>query len=108
MDLHLACPYCNQTVAVGSELAGQMAQCPYCSGEFSVPEAAVPQSPRAPPAAFPGPDVLGTQSGAFASPRSLPPPQRFNATSGGGRSWLVAGAWPWARRLFPSQGSACT
>ncbi|HVX64719.1 MAG TPA: trypsin-like peptidase domain-containing protein [Pirellulales bacterium] len=104
MDLHLACPYCNQTVAVGYELAGQMAQCPYCSGEFSVPEEAVPQSPRMPPAAIPGHDVLGAQSGTLASPRSLPPPQRLNATSGGGRSWLIAGALALGAAFIPLAG----
>lgn len=100
MDLHLACPYCNQTIAVGSELAGQMAQCPYCSGEFAVPQEAVTQSPQMAPATIPDHDVLGTQSDPLAPSRPLPSSRRLstpsgrgrnNANIGGGRSWLIAG-----------------
>ncbi|HUY87435.1 MAG TPA: trypsin-like peptidase domain-containing protein [Pirellulales bacterium] len=78
MDQHLACPHCNQTVAVSSSLAGQAAQCPYCGGEFSVPGlAAEPQTAPMRQPANRNPAVRGDyQSLGGGAPRQPVPRQQ--------------------------------
>ncbi len=55
-ELHVYCPHCRSTVKVQPELAGQLASCPLCFGQFRVPiteGGATPSSP-ATPAGFAG------------------------------------------------------
>ncbi len=98
MDQHLACPYCQQTVAVSSDLAGQTAQCPYCSGEFVVPGMAVPQAPRGAAPVVPNRSL---RSGGTAGVRSNRPAQKRAASNDNSRRFLIGAAAGLAALLLP-------
>lgn len=57
MPIRFYCPFCDRLLAIGSQKAGAVVECPACRGGVGVPSPGGPASPLVPVGA--GPLVLG-------------------------------------------------
>jgi hypothetical protein len=80
----VACPACFGALAVGSDLAGQPADCPLCGGGFRVPPLAQSSTARS--------TSLAPESAPDASPSRQPDRQRESRQRGAARQDAAAPA----------------
>jgi len=62
MTPDVACPFCNQRMNNQPGLAGQVVQCPYCQGQFQMPDLPQPPPQRVQIMAPPAPVIQVVQA----------------------------------------------